>query len=122
MFGLKVDAPPKSISSNELYLLASLTRSPDPLGGRVGDDFIVVFGGGFSRGVLEDAGPGFSFEIGGGAGAELLEPRAPRCEPAAAGGCGRSPLATWALSPSTSVCAAAVADAGLVAAEGGWRH
>ena len=33
LFGLELDAPPKSmaISSSELYLLDSLTRSPDPL-------------------------------------------------------------------------------------------
>ena len=45
-----------------------------------------------------------------------MEPRAPRCEPAAAGGCGRPPLAASAQSPSTFVCAAAVADAALVGA------
>ena len=66
LLGLKLDAPPKSmaISSNELYLLASLTRSPDPLGGRVGNVFIPVFAGGFSRGVLEDAGLDLGFAVG----------------------------------------------------------
>ena len=49
-----------AISSSELYLLESLTRTPDPLGGRLEkagsiDDF---------SGPLDDAGPGLALSPG----------------------------------------------------------
>ena len=80
LFGLELDA--QSISSNELYLLASLTRSPDPLGGQ-----LLGLVSGLS-GPLDDAGPVLIFSPGAtwltflrgdavvegeGSGAELLE-------------------------------------------------
>jgi hypothetical protein len=96
------------MSSSELYLLYSLRGSPVPLGGRLE---LLSLGGGLDAAVvewaLEEAGPGLAFAPLVGAVEVVLGP---------CGGCGRPPLAAWALSPGAFVCAAAVADAALVGA------
>ena len=60
--GLVLDAPPRSmaISSSELYLLESLTRSTDPLGGRL--EMLGLVDG--LSGSLDDAGPGLVLSPG----------------------------------------------------------